>query len=292
MSHDEGSTSRRRRPGPVYDDAMKILADDDLGAFLSVVGVSGAAERLNVELAASTMKADLLARTPAGIVHVEFIKDAAPDLDLRMVDYRLRLRRQHRATPIAQYVLALRDIAVPERYADVDDGALSCTWTVVRLGEQDPAALLGSPTTAAIAALAGGTLAHRAALLTAAAELITARTDPDRGNILLGAAATLASIVLPRATIVTALKEATMPVPVRDTPLGRELYEEGLYDGRQEGKQERRKAMLRLTALMLRRTFGDDPRIDAIAAGLAALADEERDARLAAASSLDELEHR
>jgi hypothetical protein len=48
----------RRRPGPVYDDAMKILADDDLGAVLSLVGIHDRAERLNVELAATTMKAD------------------------------------------------------------------------------------------------------------------------------------------------------------------------------------------------------------------------------------------
>jgi len=246
------------------------------------LGISGEAERLNVELAASTMKADLLARTPAGIAHVEFVKDPAPDLDLRMVEYRLRLRRRHRLTPIAQYVLVLRDIAVPERYDDIDVGQLSCTWTVVRLPELDPAALLASPTTAAIATLARGTPAQRSAVLTAAAEQITAHTDPDRRDVLLGAAATLASIVLPGHTIVIALKEATMPVPVRDTPLGRELYEEG----RQEGD---RQAVLRLTRLMLRRHFGGDPRIEAIAAQLAALPDEERLTRLASATSLDDL---
>lgn len=220
---------RRRRPGPVYDDAMKILADDDLGAVLSVVGVSGEAERLNVELAASTMKADLLARTSAGLVHVEFVKDPTPDLDLRMVEYRLRLRRRHRVTP------------------------------------------------------ARGAAIQRSAVLTAAAERITADTDPDRRDLLIGAAATLASIVLPGHTIATALKEATMPVPVRDTPLGRELYEEG----QQEGD---RQAVLRLTRLMLHRRFGDDPRSEAIAAQLAALPDEERLTRLASATSLEELQ--
>ena len=155
------TTPGRRRPGPVYDDAMKILADDDLGALLSVVGVAGErAERLNVELPGGTMKADLLARTPDGIVHVEFVKDAS-----------------------------------------------------------------GSPS-------------QRASMLAAAAELITAHADPDRRDALLGAAATLASIVFPRRIITAALKEAAMPVPVRDTPLGRELYEEGRQDGRQEGRQE------------------------------------------------------
>lgn len=117
MSKEQEPVSGRRRLGPVYDDAMKILADDDLDALLSVVGVNGAAERLNVELAASTVKADLLARTPGGIVHVEFVKDPAPDLVLRMVEYRLRLRRRHRGIPITQYMLVLRDILVPTRYS-------------------------------------------------------------------------------------------------------------------------------------------------------------------------------
>lgn len=274
-----------RRPGPVYDDAMKILADDDLDALLSILGIHGHAEPVNVELAASTRTADLLARTEAGgIVHVEFVKDPTPDLDLRMVDYRLRIRRRDRVSPIHQHVLALRDIDVPAEYADVDRDRLRCTWTVVRLGELDPATLLQTPTTAAVAALARGTTEQRLRTLTAAAELIAARTDPDRGRILLRAAATLASIVLTRRTITTALEEATMPVPIIDTPLGREWYEEGREKGRQEGRQ----AVLHL---MLRQRFGsDDPRLDSIAARLAALIDDARIARLTAADSLDELD--
>ena len=70
-----------------------------------------------------------------------------------------------------------------------------------------------------------------------------------------------------------------MPVPIRDTPLGRELYEEG-----------DRAAVLRLTTLMLRQRFGDDPRCAAVAAALADLPDEERLSRLASAQRLDELE--
>ncbi|MGH3929835.1 MAG: hypothetical protein ACRDTF_07645 [Pseudonocardiaceae bacterium] len=288
VRQERGSASERRRPGPVYDDAMKILADDDLSALLSVLGVRGAAERLNVELAASTMKADLLARTPTGIVHVEFVKDPTPDLGIRMVEYWLRLRRQHRSTPITQYVLALRDIPIPDRYVDLDGRQLGCAWTVVRLPELDPAVLLAAPTTAALAALARGTPTQRGTVLAAAAERITAEVDPERREVLIAAAATLASIVLPGHTIVTALKEVTMPVPVRDTPLGRELYEEGRHEGRQEGD---RQAVLRLTGLMLRQRFGDHPGIEAIARQLAALPDEERLTRLTSATSLDDLQH-
>jgi hypothetical protein len=216
---------------------------------------------------------------------VEFVKDVSPDLDLRMVDYRLRLRRQDRTVPIAQYVLVLRDLAVPDRYVDVDNGQLGCWWTVVRISALDPVRLLSTPTTAALAVLAPATAAHRASMLVAAAELIRAHADPARRDALVAAAATLASIVLPRRTIRTAPKEAA-PVPVRDTPLGRELYEEGRQEGRQEGD---RAAVVRLTVLMLRQRFGDDPRCEAVAEALADLPDEERLARLAAAGSLDDL---
>ena len=77
-----------------------------------------------------------------------------------------------------------------------------------------------------------------------------------------------------------------MPVPVRDTPLGRLLLDEGRQEGRQEGE---RAAVVRLTRLMLRQRFGDDPRIDAVALTLADLPDDQRLARLDAAADLDGL---
>jgi predicted transposase YdaD len=278
------------RPGPVYDDAMKILADDDLSALLSIVGVRGAAEPLTIELPGSTTRADLLAQTPTGIVHVEFMKDPTPDFDLRMVDYRLRLRRRDRDVALAQYVLVLQDVAVPASFVDAGSDRLDAAWTVIRLPELDAGPLLTGPTTAAVAALAAGTAPERAAALTAAVELIAACTDPDRRRLLLGVATTLASITLPAATIDSALKEAHMPVPVRDTPLGRLLLDEGRQEGRQEGIQAgERAAVVRLTRLMLRQRFGDDPRIDAVAATLADLPDDERLARLTDAADLGSL---
>lgn len=192
---------------------MKILADDDLSALLSVVGIRSRAEPLTIELPGSTTRADLLARTPDGVVHVEFVKDPAPDLDLRMVDYRLRLRRRER-------------------------------------------------------------------------DVIAACTGPDRRKLLLGVATTLASITLPAATIDSALKEAHMPVPVRDTPLGRELLELGRQEGRQEGE---RAAVERLLRRMLLRQFGTDPRIEAVAARLAELPEDEGFARVETAAALDDL---
>lgn len=283
--------ARPMRPGPVYDDAMKILADDDLDAVLSLVGVPGGARVMDTELAGSAVRADLLARGVDGIVHVEFVKDPSPNFDLRMMTYRLRMRGRDgdRDTPIAQYVLVLGDdVQVLDRYHDVDTHVSVFGWSVVRLAELDPATLLGNPTTAAVAALARGTTTQRAEVLTAAAESI-ARTNPDRARTLMQTATTLASIVLPAPIIDIALKEASMPVLIRDTPLGREIYQEGRQEGQQEGE---RQAVLRLTRLLLRQRFHGDPSIDAIAERLAGLPDEERLTRIAAATSLDDLDHR
>jgi hypothetical protein len=119
--------------------------------------------------------------------------------------------------------------------------------------------------------------------LTAAADLILRVPDPERRTRLLAAASTLASIVLPADTIDSALKDAAMPVPYRDTPLGRLLLDEGREEGR-------RSESTRLTALMLRRRFGLDPRVDGIAEALAELPDEERMTAVEDAASLDDLE--
>jgi len=260
---------------------MKILADDDLDALLSVVGVGAGARQRDRELPGSKRTVDLLAECPDGsLVHVEFVKDAAPELDLRMVEYRVRLRRRHPDVPIRQVVLVLADVVVPDRYAD--DG-MRCSWQVVRLGELDARALLAQPTTAALAVLGSTETPDRSAVLTAAAAVIAESTVADRRAVLLGAAATLASIVLPGATIDTALREATMPVPIRELPYARMLIEEGREEGREE-------TALAITSAILRRRFGDDPRVPAVAERLADLPVDECVARVIGATTLDELE--
>jgi predicted transposase YdaD len=81
-----------------------------------------------------------------------------------------------------------------------------------------------------------------------------------------------------------------MPVPVRDTPLGRELFEEGRREGRAEGRETgRHEAAAQMATAWLRERFGDDARIPGLAARLADLSDEDRIARITSATSLDEL---
>ncbi|MGQ0773914.1 MAG: hypothetical protein ACT4NY_05770 [Pseudonocardiales bacterium] len=122
-----------RPPGPV-DLALECLVDDDLDALLSVVGVTGPAQRLDgvlpaqpltahlltptelgivpveVDLPAPVLNADVLARTPAGIVQLEFVVDRVPpDLGLDLLDYWIRLREQDREIPIEQFAVVLAD---------------------------------------------------------------------------------------------------------------------------------------------------------------------------------------
>ena len=281
----KGGNDGAKRPGPIYDDAMRILADDDVDALLSVLGVGGPATRAQNDLPATTIHPDLVVHTQGRLVHVEFVKDDSPDLDLRMVDYRVRLLRRDRSATVDQYVLALRSLSLPADYRD-PAGRLVSSWRVVRVPELDPEQLLATPTTATLAPLAVSDPVKRRQLLVRAADAITAGRVSERRATLLGAAVTLASIVLPRPIIKAALEEAAMPVPVRDTPLGRELYDEGRQEGRQEG---RRTAAVEMTAALLEERFGADERIPLVAQRLADLDDRARVRRIAAAATIEEL---
>lgn len=283
------------RRGPVYDDAMKVLAEDDPAALLRVLpptaelAEDGPMQSLDRELAGSAVRTDLLVRLSQSLVHGEYVKDPTDDLALRMVDYRLRIRRRHREVRVVQFVLVLRrGFAVPDRYDD-PDGSLSARWAVVQVAGLDRHRLLAAPTTAALAALVDGSLEERAAALTAAADVIAALDGPRRRRVV-DAAATLSSIHLPPPIIESALQEAAMPVPIRELPLARALLDEGREQGRVEGEAlGEHRAAVRMTSLLLRRRFGDDARIETVAEALAALPDERRLDLIASATRLDDL---
>src|SRR4051812_47628574 len=273
--------------GPRFDDAMKAVADDDPLALLAVLPptaaiAAGEAWRpLDRELSRSTVRADLLGQDGDVVVHGEYVKDRRSDLPLRMVEYRAQIRRRHADRRIVQFVLALADdLGVPDHYAD-PDGTMVVRWAVVRAADLDRDLLLTRSTTATLASLAEGTPAERARALTAAADLI-ARTDQSRQRRLLDAAATLASIHLSLPIIESALKEATMPVPIRELPLARALFDEGRAEGAHEGS-------MAMSVAILRHRFGDDARISAAAEALSDLTEDEAVVKIMAASRLEDL---
>ena len=96
---------------------MRFLADDDVSAVLTVVGIGAqAARRVPADLPSGTIHPDLVAEVGSGLVHVEFVKDAGRNIDLRMVNYRLRWLRRDRRVHIDHYLPALRDLRLPNSY--------------------------------------------------------------------------------------------------------------------------------------------------------------------------------
>ena len=73
-----------------------------------------------------------------------------------------------------------------------------------------------------------------------------------------------------------------MPVPIRDLPLARALLDEGRVEGRAQGA-------VAMTKAVLRRRFGDDPRVDAAVESLSVLPDDEAADRILAADRLEDL---
>ncbi len=277
--------------GPRFDDAMKAIADDDPGALLGVlpptagISVGGGLQPLDRELGRSAVRADLLCRVGDTVVHGEYVKDRRSDLPIRMVEYRVQIRRRFPTVRIVQFVLVLADdLVVPDRYED-PDGTMFVRWSVVRAADLDRERLLAASTTAALAALVTGSDADRARALTAAVDLI-AHAAPSRSRALLDAAATLASIHLPVHIIESALLEATMPVPIRDLPLARALLDEGVVKGRVEGARDHAVAMAQA---LLRHRFGDDLRIHALAEELADLPVDDAADKILAVGRLEDL---
>ncbi len=77
-----------------------------------------------------------------------------------------------------------------------------------------------------------------------------------------------------------------MPVPIRELPLARALFDEGRAEGRAEGAQA---AAMAMSEALLRHRFGDDDRIPAAAAALSDLTEDEAVTRIMAASRLVDL---
>ena len=325
-------TSRRGRalgaPGPIYDNAMRWLAADDLGAICDWLGVhaEAGAIRLSEALAGTTRYVDLLIRpAPGRLTQVEFVRDAQADMGLRMLDYRARIMGEHRGVSVTQHVVILGRGKVPAIVRDRPD--LMMRLHVTYLRTHDPALLLSSAALAPLASLGRlRTTQRRAEVLTEALGVIAASTAGAKLEGLALTASVLATIYLKPSTITTAWEEAHMPISFADTDLAKELTrqvrqqgleqgreqgleqgrEQGLEQGREQGREQGLEQGLEqgreqgleqgleqgreeFAAVLLRRRFGDDDRIPATATRLAAQpADVVADA-IESAASLDDL---
>jgi predicted transposase YdaD len=265
--------------GPVHDNALRLLSASDLTAVCRWLGIhtTPTSIRLSEALPAATMYVDLIVAADHGeLAHIEFVRRPTPDLPRRMLAYRSRIMDRHPNATLTQHVLVLAGGTVP---ATLTDGPhLTLHLHVTYLRDTDPRTLLAHPSLAPLAVLArADSPTERETLLRKSVQVLAQLPDHHHRNDLTEMAAVLAGIHLTTATIEKQLQEASMPITFEDTIPGHEI--------RARGRTEGRTGTL---AALLRHTHGNDPRIDTIAAALAALPE---DQALDAALSAPTLDH-
>jgi hypothetical protein len=251
--------------GPVYDNAVRLLAAADLAAICAWLGIEADAEFVSASeaLPAVTHYADLITRVgPGRLAHVEFVRRPTADLPYRMLEYRARIMRREPGVSVSQYVVLLGEGSTDERM--VDDHGMALDFTVVRLRDHDPAAFLTSASLAPLAVLARpGPASTRTAAFRTALSLIAAVPEPGRRHDLLETAAVLAAIHLDAVTIEQITEEVRMPFALEGTVAGNQIAARAEARGEARGQAS-------VLAALLRRRFGADPRLDDVADDVAA----------------------
>ncbi|MFN8078404.1 MAG: hypothetical protein U0Q19_02465 [Kineosporiaceae bacterium] len=287
-------------PGPIYDNALRQLAAEELLALCRWLGIPAdpGAVRLSEAFPSTTQYADLLVGCgPGRLAQVEFVRRPTRDLPWRLLEYRARIMRLEPECRLRQHVVVLAGGRIP---AELSDG--SEVWTrfhVTYLREQDPAGLLTDPALAPLASLAKLPQGQsRPQLLRQALESIR-QAPEDRIRGLAALAIVLAAIHLDPDTIESARRETAMPISLEGTVAGRILEQraeargrtEGEAHGRTEGEARGRlEGEIAAVVRILHARFGSDPRTDALARRLV-----ERDGERAvdvalAAVQLDDLD--
>jgi hypothetical protein len=255
------------RPGPVFDRAMRRVAEGDLPAFCDWLGVDrvGSAQILSGSFPAATLHADLLVQvSPRGLMHVEYMRTPPADLAVRMIGYRASIMRAHPGVRISQHAIVLGEGRV--RSADDPENGFSLGLRTIYLRECDPAPLLSVPGLAPLAVLAQGDRQARARSLVAAVNVIQSGTESGPGQAqLLEAAAVLATIRLDGLTIDEIRRESGLSVEsiadfYSETEVGRELVNRGIEQGLERSGQ--------MLATLLFDRFGEQPEIPQIVARL------------------------
>jgi len=285
----EGSRARR---GSVYDNALRLLATVDVAALCRWLGVEvgGDPERLSEALPARTQHADLIVRVGEGrLVRVEFVRRPDATLPLRMLEYRARIMRREPGHTLVQHVVVLAEGSVPGWLLDGAD--LARRLNVVYLRDRPPEEFLDDPALAPRAVLArpGGRWPGPVDLLREVLGLLAALDDPERRAGLTEAASVLAAIRLDDVTIERTGREIGMPITLEGTIGGRSLEKRLRAKLTEEIRAEVTEEVRAMLATVLRRTFGDDPRIPQAVVRLAALGPAAAVERALTATSLDAL---
>ena len=285
----EVPATTRAAPGPIYDNALRLLAAHDLAAICAWLGVTTRPDAISRSeaLPAATLHADLIAQTaPGHLAHIEFVRAPGPTMPGRMLEYRARIMTRHPGHTLTQHVVVLAQGTIPDHLHDTDELALHLHVTYLR--DADPTPLLADPALAPLAVLARATTRHqRITHLRQALAVVTTVPDPHHRHDLVHTTATLAGIHLDPATIEELTKEAGMPFTLdEDTVAGRIIAATAEARGEARGEAQER---ARTLATLITRTFGEDPRIQPLARHLAALPREQALDAALTATTLDDL---
>ena len=222
-----------------YDNLCKYLAErypHQFASWLLGEPVSAAAqiEVLKTELSHEPVRADavLLLEHRQIILHIEFqtASFSRPPLPLRMLDYWVRLHRQHEL-PIEQFVVFLRE--TNENLTN--EFRAQNTWhryNVVKLWEQEKEAFLENLGLLPLAPLTRADVP--AELLTEVAERTRQLPLNQEKSNLLMQVALLAGLRFTEEVIMNALREDIL----QESSVYQYIIQQGLQEGRQQGMQQ------------------------------------------------------
>jgi hypothetical protein len=228
------------------------------------VPVHGAVVPLPTEFTANSRQLDLLAAVgPNSLVHVEFETSPAPDVAVRILDYRAQVMKQYPGKRRRQVLVVLA--TGPVASCDDPENGFYLGLNTVYIRDRDPAEFLADPALAPFTVLAAGNRESRRKSLVAALQLIQERGG-DRVRVLLQATETLATIRLDPRSIDRAQRETDMTVEsianiYGDTEVGQELIRRGEARGEARGRVAGEARARGALAALLRLKFGDDPAI-------------------------------
>jgi predicted transposase YdaD len=265
-----------------YDNLLKYLSEHYPAALASwLLGKPVTRVRvLKTELSLQPIRADAvhLLEIDDEILHVEFETDptkSEPPLDLRMLDYFVRVyRRERKLVRQALIVLAETGAQIPEEF---HVGDTQHRYRVIRMWKQDPEPLLAHEGLWPLAVLARAEQPEQ--LLMEVAEKVSKIADESQRSDLTAAAGILAGLRFDRSLVRRLFRREIMKQSV--------IYREILEEGEQRGERLGRLAIVRQ---MLIHRFGNIP--PEAQERLSALSSPELD-RLSAAlpgfSSIDDL---
>jgi predicted transposase YdaD len=197
-----------------YDNACKYLAEQYPGEFVRwLLAVEPTdIEVLKTELTLEPIRADAVTflRTANQILHLEFqtLPISEPPISFRMLDYSVRLKRQHRCR-VVQVVIFLQEttneIVFTEEYRD--DTTLH-RYQVIRLWQQDAATFLANPALLPLAALTQ--TSSPTALLAQVAARIATISDREQHQNIAGCTEILAGLRFQKDLIRQFLREDIM----------------------------------------------------------------------------------